>query len=193
MYKIVALGNPGDEYAKTRHNAGRIVMEEVIKTWSLPSLVNSSKYDGAFTEGVVAGEEIMVLFPNTYMNHSGRAARKVVAPKETERLVVVYDDIDIGFGEFKLSFGRGSGGHNGVDSVITELDTQDFLRVRVGIAPRSFFGNLVRPKGEKLVDYVLGKLTAREEKKLIEISASIKEALETLFKEGKEKAMNRFN
>lgn len=185
MYTIVGLGNPGDEYELTRHNAGRIVLLEIFDLTSLRL---------GKTAGVSVGNtEINILFPDSYMNESGRAVRKCVAPEDSAQLIVVYDDIDLPLGEFKLSFGRGDGGHNGLSSIIAALDTKDFIRVRVGIAKHNFWGRLVRPQGEELSRYVLGRFSSRELATLKQVASSIKEALEVVVQNGVEKAMNRFN
>lgn len=193
MYTVVGLGNPGSEYKETRHNAGQFVLNLILRDWSFREMVGSAKLSGQISEGVIQEVPVRIFFPDTYMNHSGRAVKKVVSGEEVRHLVVVYDDIDLPFGEFKLSFGRGAGGHNGLTSVMKELDTADFLRVRVGIAQKSFFGNIIRPKGEKLADYVLGVLSKKEQSKLTEIAPKIAEALECVFKDGHERAMNIFN
>jgi PTH1 family peptidyl-tRNA hydrolase len=193
MHIIVGLGNPGAEYEKTRHNVGRVVLENLRQKWGLPGMVASGKYSGSISEGNIDGTEVMLLCPDTYMNQSGKAVAKALDSSASPHLIVIYDEVDLAFGEFKLSFGRGSGGHNGLKSVMDELGTGDFLRVRIGIGPTSFFGRLIRPRGDKLGDYVLGALSAREEKRLMEVVAKIAEAIEVALKEGKEKAMSRFN
>ncbi|OGG85759.1 hypothetical protein A2392_02780 [Candidatus Kaiserbacteria bacterium RIFOXYB1_FULL_46_14] len=185
MYTIVGLGNPGDEYELTRHNAGRVVLREIFDLASL-RLGRSERLS-------VGNTEINILFPDSYMNESGRAIRKFIAPEDLSRLIVVYDDIDLPLGEFKLSFGRGDGGHNGLSSIIASLDTKDFIRVRVGIAKHNFWGRLVRPQGEELSRYVLGRFSSRELATIKQVSSLIKEALEVVVGEGVEKAMNRFN
>lgn len=192
MLTILGLGNPGQEYEETRHNAGRVVLSSVAKKLSLDNWFDSSKYKGKVTEGQIGGKELMILYPDTYMNHSGRAAKEALSINGGE-LVVVYDEVDLPFGEFKLSFGRGAGGHNGVQSVIDELGTNQFLRLRVGVAPRNWFGKIVRPKGEKLSNYVIGKLTSREKAKLEGIVDDVAQALKAVIEEGKEKAMSKFN
>jgi len=189
MYTILGLGNPGDEYANTRHNAGRVVLEEVMKSWGWGKMFHSSELGGEMSEGAISGASARVLFPDTYMNHSGRVAKKV----GKDGLIVVYDEVDLPFGEFKLSFGRGAGGHNGLKSVIDELGTPEFLRIRIGIAPKNWLGRIIRPRGDKLADYVLGELTRRERSKLEEVSKEVAKALESLVKEGKEKAMTKYN
>ena len=193
MHTIVALGNPGKAYEKTRHNAGRLIMKAALEGWRFPKTVTSSKFGGEVSEGVVEGQEVRMFFPGTYMNDSGRAVIKAVAKEDVERMVVVYDEIDLPLGEFKLSFGRGSGGHNGLKSVIDACDTPNFLRVRVGIAPKTLFGKIVRPTGDRLSDYVLGKLSAREEKKLLALAPDIMSALKMAMSAGREQAMNRYN
>jgi PTH1 family peptidyl-tRNA hydrolase len=193
MNIIVGLGNPGAEHVKTRHNAGRLVLENLRQKWGLPGMVSSGKYSGSISQGNIAGAEVTLLFPDSYMNQSGKAVAKALESSAPQHLIVIYDEVDLAFGEFKLSFGRGSGGHNGLKSVMDELGIGDFLRVRIGVGPTSFFGRLIRPRGDKLGDYVLGGLTAREEKRLLEIVPKVAEAIEVAIKEGKEKAMSRFN
>lgn len=193
MFTIVALGNPGSDYEKTRHNAGRLLARDIVKIWGLPTMVSSSKFGGEVSEGMVGGREVRVFFPGTYMNDSGRAVVKVVDVEDVGNLLVVYDDIDLPLGEFKLSFGRGSGGHNGLKSVIENLNTPNFLRLRVGIAHRTIFGKVIRPTGDRLADYVLGRLSAREEHKLLSIAPIVVKALEMAIVEGKEKAMSVYN
>ena len=164
-----------------------------MKLWKLPDMVSSSKFGGQISEGTVGGREVRVFFPGTYMNDSGRAVVKIVDANVAENLIVVYDEIDLPLGEFKLSFGRGSGGHNGLKSIIENLNTPNFLRLRVGIAHRTIFGKVIRPTGDKLADYVLGRLSSREEHKLLSVTQTAAKALETAIVEGKEKAMSMFN
>lgn len=189
MYTILGLGNPGREYENTRHNAGRVVLNEVMRIWSWGKTFRSSELGGEVSEGAISNASARILFPDTYMNHSGRVAKKA----GKDGLIVVYDEVDLPFGEFKLSFGRGAGGHNGLKSIIDELGTPDFLRVRIGVAPKNWLGRIVRPRGDKLADYVLGELTKRERGKLEEVAKAVAEALESLVKEGKEKAMTKYN
>jgi len=189
MHTLLGLGNPGSEYENTRHNAGRIVLNEVMKIWGWGRMFRSAELGGEMSEGAISGASARVLFPDTYMNHSGRVAKKV----GVEGLIVVYDEVDLPFGEFKLSYSRGAGGHNGLKSVIDELGTPDFLRVRVGVAQRNWFGRVVRPRGDRLADYVLGELTKKERSKLEEVAKEVSKALESVVKEGREKAMTKYN
>lgn len=195
MYTIVGLGNPGEEYAYTRHNIGWLVLEHFCVSAGLPGFIDSSKNSGMVSEGVLWGRDVRVLLPTTYMNHSGKAVEKLVKTKEDiEKCIVVYDDVDLPFGTVRVAFGRGSGGHNGVQSVINSLGTKDFVRVRVGVAKKPlFFGTAKRPAGEKLTKHVLGSFTKREKALLPEISTSVARAIELVVTKGKERAMEEMN
>lgn len=192
MNYIVGLGNPGKEYENTRHNVGWMALDHLIAD-ALPSPVSSSKYAGRVSEGVFAGAEVILLYPDTFMNKSGSAVKKLVHTGEEERLVVVYDDVAIPLGEVKVSFGRGDGGHNGIKSIVCSLGTKEFARVRIGIAPKGFFGQTKRPTGARLPKHVLGDFKKREQKDVEEGLEKAKRAIELLLKEGIEKAMNEMN
>jgi PTH1 family peptidyl-tRNA hydrolase len=194
MFYLVGLGNPGEEYSKTRHNIGRAVLLRVAKKHGLPQPVESAKYAGSISEGMLYNTEVTILLPDTYMNKSGSAVRKLVPDKEeAKRLVVIYDDVDLPVGEIKLSVGRGSGGHNGIESIIGALGTRDFMRIRVGIAGRGFFGRVKRPKGENLSKHVLGVFKRGEEKQLAEVDENVDGTLKLIIEKGIDVAMNRFN
>ncbi len=177
MSKIVifGLGNPGAEYEKTRHNIGARVL-------------------AAFRQKT-KNRQLIFLAPATYMNKSGEVAAKVIKTKKAAaNSIVIHDDLDLPLGKFKISFGRGSGGHRGVESIIKKLKTKDFVRLRVGIAPSTPSGKLKKPAGEKaVVDFILGKFTPREELKLKKLTPKLLEALEVLTHAGRDAAMSRFN
>ena len=176
MKLVVGLGNPGVEYENTRHNTGRIMVALVEK-----KLEDNSK--------------IKFLTPDTFMNNSG----KIVAPfvknkKDLKDLVVIYDDIDLPLGRMKISFNRSSGGHNGLGSVIKSLKSEEFLRIRVGIAPSTPSGKLRKPKGEKAVlQFLLGEYKKSELDELKKLSKKVAEAVEMIFAEGSQKAMSLYN
>ncbi len=194
MYTIVGLGNPGDEYKNTRHNVGWILLEEVIAKNALPSLTKSSAYSGLLSEGVFHGVEIGILFPTTFMNNSGTAVMKYLKEHGTlETLVVVHDDIDLPFGDVRIGFDRGAGGHNGVRSIIDAGNSKAFIRIRVGIAQKGFFGGIKRPAGEKLSDFVLGNFKSGELKNLPEIGERVARALELILTKGVKDAMQEVN
>ncbi len=194
MHYIVALGNPGEEYAHTRHNVGWLVLDVVARDRHLGERIAVQRYSGEVRAGALAGQPVTVLYPTTFMNHTGTAVAKLVPRDEAASLIVVYDDVDLALGEVKVSFGRGDGGHNGVKSVIAKLDTRDFIRVRVGISPTSLFtGKVKRPTGEKLQRYVMGQFTKRELAKVEEVGKQVATILELIVAEGYVAAMNRCN
>lgn len=174
MYIVVGLGNPGEKYSGTRHNVGRMVEDYVYE---------SKKINAKF------------IFLDTFMNKSGSGVVKSVKNKKTaEKLIVIYDDLDLPLGTLKVSFRRSSGGHRGVESIIKALKTEDFIRLRIGIAPTTPSGKIKKPKGEKAVlDFILGKFKPSEEATLRKVFKTSLEAIETIVSEGKETAMNRFN
>lgn len=195
MFYIVGLGNHGAKYQDTRHNVGWIVCDYVREKSSLPALASDNSMSGRVTEGKLAGTLVRMLYPDTYMNNSGSAVAKFVPRHEIENLIVIHDDIDLPCGEIKLNKGRGDGGNNGIKSVIEKLGTKDFIRIRVGIAPRSFWtGEVKRPKGGRALEtFVLKSFTRSEAAKLEEVKECAYRALEEIIKNGLPSAMNKFN
>ncbi len=194
MYYIVGLGNPGAEYTNTRHNVGWLVLKQFIKNKSFREPHQSSRYSGSVSNGVLDNTEVAILFPDTFMNHSGSSVAKLVPKSDTEKLIVICDDVDLPIGEVKVSYGKSDGGHKGVKSIITHLTTKDFIRLRIGISPTSFWtGKMKRPQGDRLSTHVLGNFNRGELKKLAEIAKKIEAIITVIIKEGKESAMNRFN
>jgi len=179
MKLVVGLGNPGKEYENTRHNTGRIMAEMVEKNLGKESDKSKIKF----------------LTPDTFMNHSGKAVAPLVkTKKDLENLVIIYDDIDLPLGKIKISFNRSSGGHNGLGSVIKSLKSEEFLRIRVGIAPSTPSGKIKKPKGEKaMLNFLLGELKKPELDTLKKLSKKVALAVETIFSESKEKAMSLYN
>lgn len=202
---IVGLGNPGEEYLNTRHNTGFMVLDAFRKKSGFPDWVDSAKNSALMSDGEVGKHSVKLLQPQTFMNKSGSSVKKVVTSKKAaERLVVVYDDLDLPLGGIKISFGRGSGGHKGVDSIIREIGTKDFIRLRVGVSAvtpsgLSACGNaqvekIKKPKGEKAVmDFILKDFRKPEQEKLKKVLKETNAALETIITEGRAKAMNEFN
>ena len=182
MKLVVGLGNPGEEYKNTRHNAGRIVA--MLAEKKLGEQKNS-----------FAGGKVKFLTPDTFMNKSGIAVAKLVkTKKDLAGLIVIYDDIDLPLGRVKISFNRSHGGHNGLKSVIKELRSEEFLRIRVGISPMAPKGMARKPKGEKAVlNFLLGEFKKSEMETLKKLSRKIAEAITMIYGEGKEKAMSLYN
>lgn len=194
MYCIVGLGNPGTEYENTRHNIGWIILRGIVAHHTLPSFLKSSRYAGQLSEGMLHGTEVGVLFPSTFMNNSGTAVAKYVEEHSTPGdLIVIHDDVDVALGEVKVSFNHGAGGHNGIKSIIDALGTKEFIRIRIGIAQKGFFGGIKRPKGDLLADYVLGTFKSGEVKTLHEVTEKVERALELILTKGYQSAMQEVN
>ena len=192
---IVGLGNPGEEYSSTRHNAGRMAVQYFAKSLKSGEFREDTKAK-AHVAGVMVGKTAVALvLPDTFMNKSGSALLKFVkSVKAAERLVVVYDDLDLPLGKVKLSYDRGSGGHKGLESVMRALKTKKFTRVRVGVSPSTASGILRKPEGDKIIlNFILTKFRAHELEELKQIFKRTSHALEVIVTEGREQAMNQFN
>ncbi len=180
---LVGLGNPGPEYARTRHNLGFLVLDELARRAGLARARRKRRYSGRILQ---AGDRLL-LWPQTYMNLSGRSVGPALHALGLgpERLVVVHDDLDLSLGKIKVKRGGGSAGHKGVASVIEALGTGDFCRIRCGIG---------RPgPGEDVVDYVLGPFAEEEREAVEQMVLSAADAVEVVTEDGVEAAMNRFN
>jgi len=129
------------------------------------------------------------------MNHSGKAVAPFVkSKKDLENLVVVYDDIDLPLGKIKISFNRSSGGHNGLQSIIKAVKSEEFVRIRIGVSPSTPSGKTKKPKGEQAVlKFLLGEFKKPELETLKKLSKKVSEAIEMIFAEGREKAMSLYN
>lgn len=186
MYLFVGLGNPGAEYENTRHNIGRGTLRAAAKRLDLPDLSLEKKWNALTAEGKIGKEKAAFLLPETFVNKSGNAVGPVARFYKVRpaNLIVVHDDVDILLGRAKLSFGRNSGGHKGVESIMRALKTKNFWRMRIGVQKKR------RVVGE---DLVLRKFRGDEEllaKKAIKKSAAAIEAIITV---GPERAMNEYN
>lgn len=192
---IVGLGNPGDEYTNTRHNTGRLALEALAKKLGLGAWKEDKKAN-ALTNGAKIGKNIAVFaLPNTFMNKSGLAvARYVKSIKAAEKLVVVYDDLDLPIGSIKLSFDRGSGGHKGIESIIKSVKTRKFVRIRIGVSRATPKGVVKKVAGDdEVIDFILGKFKPAELDVLKKVFKRVGEAVECVVAEGRERAMNQFN
>lgn len=176
MKLVVGLGNPGDEYEKTRHNTGFIMI-------------------GLIEKKIDIKDKIKFVLPDKFMNNSGKVVASFVkSKKDLKDLVVIYDDIDLPMGKMKISFNRSSGGHNGLGSIIKSLKSEEFLRIRIGISPATPSGKLRKPKGEKdVLKFLLGEYKEKELAELKKLSKKVTQAIETIFTEGKDKAMSLYN
>jgi len=190
-YIIAGLGNSGEEYENTRHNAGRAAVFSLTdEEFSFDKKVNALVSDVK-----VGKEKIKLIAPETFMNKSGSSVGYLVKnPKAAEKLIVIYDDFNLPLGKIRISFNRSSGGHNGVESIIRTLKTEAFLRIRIGVAPENAKGNAKVPHGDdKIEKFILGHFKAEELKELKKIQKKVAEAVEMIIAEGREKAMSVFN
>jgi peptidyl-tRNA hydrolase, PTH1 family len=196
-YLIVGLGNPGEEYAGTRHNTGRIIVESLAKNFGA-ELKGDKKLNSLVGGGEIGKEKATFVLPDTFMNNSGKAvAPKVKSVKQAKELIVVHDDLDLPLGTFKISWNRGAGGHRGVDSIIKAIKTQEFIRFRVGISPETAAGKLKKPLGEEAVNKcIIGKFKPSELLAIKKVVKTAAEAVETILsdsKSGLARAMTQFN
>lgn len=183
---IVGLGNPGDEYVKTRHNIGAMVVESWARElgWKL---TRSKKAQALVAEGRVGGDKVILVFPQTFMNLSGAAVKALMLfyKIDADHVIVMHDELDIPFESIRMKIGGGDNGHNGLRSIRSAIGHGDWLRVRLGIG---------RPPGQQdPASYVLKAFGSSEAKQLpVFISRSI-EAVETLMSHGLDVAQSRFN
>ncbi len=194
-FVIVGLGNPGEEYSNTRHNAGRMALEYFAHAEEFSSLKEDKKNKVHVGKGAIKKNLVVLLAPDTYMNKSGSAVAKYVkSAKAAERMIVIYDDLDLPLGTVKISFDRGSGGHKGLESVTRAVKTKKFTRVRIGVSPETAGGSLRKPSGEKQVlDFILTKFRAHETDELKRVFKRVKDILECAIVDGRMRAMNKFN
>ena len=192
---IAGLGNPGLEYNGTRHNTGRMAVDAFAKSQKFSEWHENAKAKAHVTQGAVGKTLVALVLPDTFMNKSGAAVSKFVkSAKAAERLVVVYDDLDLPLGSLKISYDRGSGGHKGIESIARALKTKKFYRIRIGVSPSTAGGALRKPSGEKeVVDFILSKWQAHELAELKTVFKKVTHALEMLITEGPAHAMNKFN
>ena len=185
MKLIIGLGNPEEEYSNTRHNMGFDTINKLANQYKID--INKNKFKGIYGTGIIEEEKVILLKPQTYMNLSGESIRQVIDfyKLDLKDIIVIYDDIDIEPGFIKIRKKGSAGSHNGMKSVIENLQSQEFIRIRVGIgAPEH--------KSE-LISYVIGKIPQSEKEKLEEGTEKAKNAVISILKDGIDKTMNQFN
>lgn len=195
-YVIIGLGNPGGEYAKTRHNAGRMVVEALAKEEEFGDFVLKKVAKAYVSEGAIDGEKVQLVLPDVAMNLSGKVAPSFVkSVKAAQKLLVIRDDLDLPLGVVKMTmFGRGSGGHKGVESIMRALKTKEFAQMKIGISGATPKGKLRKPSGEeKVIDHVIGKFSPKEEVVLKEVLSRAASAVRLFVTDGIEKAMMEAN
>jgi len=195
-YIIIGLGNPGGEYAKTRHNAGRMVLELLAKEDSFEDFKPKKLAHASVSSGTIDGEKVTLVIPEVAMNLSGKAAPAFVkSVKAAKKLLVVRDDLDLPLGTLKLTvYGRGSGGHKGVESIMRALKTKEFAQLKVGISGQTPKGKTKKPNTEeKVVKHVIGKFSPSEELVLKKALKKSAQSIRTFVSGGIEKAMLETN
>jgi peptidyl-tRNA hydrolase, PTH1 family len=181
---VAGLGNPGRDYARTRHNVGFMVCDELARRHGGSY---RSKFSGELAELRVGERRMALLKPQTYVNESGRAVGAAVRffKVPPDRLLVLHDEVDLELGRLQARLGGGLAGHNGLRSVAQHLKTQDFLRLRIGV------GRPERGDPRPVADYVLSPFQAYEDVEGLVARAA--DAVETILRDGVEEAQNRFN
>lgn len=185
MYLIAGLGNPTKEYDKTRHNAGFSVIDVLADRYRID--VSEKKHKALCGRGIIEGQKVLLLKPQTFMNLSGESIRAAadyykIAPEE---MIVIYDDISLEPGQLRIRLKGSAGGHNGIKNIIANLGTQDFPRIKVGVG--------AKPPRMDLADYVLSRFGAGEQKLMDEAFGEAAEAAVMMMTDGAERAMNHFN
>lgn len=181
---VVGLGNPGERYAQTRHNLGAMTLAVLLDRAN--ASLKSHKSGCLIAEVDIASRRVVLARPTSYMNDSGRPVGQLVRfyRVPAERMVVVHDELDIGFGEVRVKFGGGTAGHNGLNSIVPHLRTKDFVRVRVGIG---------RPSDAGAVAKVLDSFSRAERAELPAVLERSADAVEAVVERGVDRAMNEFN
>ncbi len=186
MFIIVGLGNPTDEYAGTRHNVGFDVIDAIADKYNIS--VTERKHRAFCGKGIIAGQKVILVKPQTYMNLSGESVRSVLdfykVDEETE-LLIIYDDVSLDVGQLRIRKKGSAGGHNGIKSIIQHLGTQNFQRIKVGVGEK--------PKDYDLADYVLGHFTKAEKEMMQDGYKRAIEAVELILQGEIDAAMNEFN
>ena len=179
----MGLGNPGKDYENTRHNAGRMATQTIARINKFSKWENDKKRTALKAGGFIAKEKVTALLPETYMNKSGKSALGL----KPKTFIIIHDDLDLTMGRFKITFGRNSGGHKGLESVMRALKTKDFIRIRVGISPKK------KPPADKISDFILKKFTPNELLMLKKVFKNISKAVEVMIGENLQKAMSLYN
>ncbi len=182
MWLVAGLGNPGDAYAKTRHNIGFMVIDALSVKSSIPVKHKTANY--LFGRGVIGEQEAILIKPLTFMNRSGIAVKEAAGRYDTDGILVVHDDMDLPAGVVRIRKSGSSGGHNGIESIINALGTRDFIRVKVGIG---------RPDRTPPEKYVLRPLSRQELTVMEEAVEKAAEAVTVALNRGVSCAQNMFH
>ena len=185
MFLVVGLGNPGDEYRYTKHNSGFLIIDRIANKLGIE--INKKKFKGLIAQKDIKGEKVIFLKPQTYMNLSGESIIEVVnyykIPKEN--VIIIYDDIDIEIGKMRIKREGSAGTHNGMRSIVANLHTEKFPRIRIGIK---------QIDNEKpIIDYVLSNFNDEQIKDFDRLSDQVYDTILNIIDNNIEKAMNKYN
>ena len=193
MNLIVGLGNPGRGYANNRHNVGFICLSHFAMTQGIQFDKKQGK--ARIVTGEVAGNKVVLAKPQTYMNLSGESVSRLIKKFDINLndLLVIHDDLDLPLGKIRIRHGGSSGGHKGINSIINELGSQDFIRLRVGIGHPAEIKDTTEFSNDEIITYVLGDFTPDEKQTIAQVIPKVSEAILCLLTEGLTVAMNKYN
>lgn len=185
MKLIIGLGNPGKEYAQTRHNVGFQAIDTLGEAYNIN--VNKSKFRAFFGEGTIGSNKVILIKPQTYMNLSGESVQSFISwykidPKD---VLIIYDDVSLDPGVLRIRERGSAGGHNGIKSIIQHFGTDEFQRIKIGIGKK--------PQNWDLADYVLSRFTNLEAKVIEETIKDVTGATQIIIEKGIQEAMNAYN
>ena len=189
---IVGLGNPGTKYAGNRHNIGFMCVDRFALDNSLTFARSNSR--AKIVEGRIAGHDIILAKPQTFMNNSGESVGRLVRKfkVKVDNLIVIHDDLDLPLGRIRIRIGGSSGGHKGINSIVEHTGNQDFIRVRVGIGRPNVL-ETGKTNEDAVITYVLGDFTTEEKLMIGEVIPCVSEALQSLLNAGLTETMNKYN
>lgn len=185
MYIIAGLGNPSKEYERTRHNVGFDALDVLAD--KVGTTIEEKKFKGLYGRGIIGGEKVLLLKPQTFMNLSGESIRAATDfyKVEPDHIIVIYDDISLDVGQLRIRKKGSAGGHNGIKNIIAHLGTQEFPRIKVGVGDK--------PKKMDLADYVLSRFSKEDRALMEDAFKEAAQAVEVMITDGADAAMNRFN
>ncbi len=185
MFLIVGLGNPGTEYAATRHNIGFDMVTFLSDQYNIP--LRSREEKALVGKGVIEGQKVILAQPQTYMNLSGESVRALMDyyKLDLDELIVIYDDISLPVGQIRIRMKGSAGGHNGIKSIIQHMGTQEFARIKIGVGGK--------PEGGDLVKHVLGRFSREQDAMFRDIFALAAEGVQKLLMNDPAAAMNLVN
>ncbi len=185
MYIIAGLGNPTREYEKTRHNVGFDTLD--VLAGRMNTAVDERKFKGYCGRGILGGEKVLLLKPQTFMNLSGESIREAADfyKVDPDHIIVIYDDVSLEVGQLRIRTKGSAGGHNGIKSIIAHLGTQEFPRIKVGVG--------AKPPRMDLADYVLSRFSQEDREQMEQAFEEAAKAAEVMIARGMDQAMNAFN